>query len=508
MVEANVGRSAFSAAGRGRLTCGAAALHVDLIQSVNPGLAGGLTIGLTGQANQFPFCRVNAQVAYGNNDTLKFEVWLPDAGSYNKRFMAVGNSGMAGAIDTWNLMLQLNSGFAVAGGDSGHSASLNNNGSGAPGVYLPYLHDTNQVNAWIHDSIAISTPHAKALVAEYYATTPRHSYYYGCSTGGAQAFALAQYHPQLFDGIVAGCPGNWYSHLALSFLWNAQKTLVGLFKNDSHLDQPTLDFITSAVLDHCDSLDGVADRILENPLDCTFDIASLACPPSSFSNPANATTCLTPAQLAAAKAIYEGPGAAVYPGFSLGSETQWALQEGQLSNAFTVPILQNLVYDDLTYDATRFQWDKDIPDVDENAGKWIDAISSNLSEFRTNGGKMIVFQGWADPYNAAVWPIQHLHQIQSAIGGKQRDVSDFFNVFMIPGGGHCGAASSYPHVPATYHTIPELITWVEQGRKPESIKSTGPPDKSNRSRKLCPWPQTARWDKIGDVESSESWVCV
>jgi hypothetical protein len=37
---------------------------------------------------------------------------------------------------------------------------------------------------------------------------------------------LAQYHPELFDGIVAGSPGNWYSHLALSFLWNGLKTQV------------------------------------------------------------------------------------------------------------------------------------------------------------------------------------------------------------------------------------------------------------------------------------------
>jgi hypothetical protein len=28
------------------------------------------------------------------------------------------------------------------------------------------------------------------------------------------------YHPHIFDGIFAGSPGNWYSHLVLSFLWN------------------------------------------------------------------------------------------------------------------------------------------------------------------------------------------------------------------------------------------------------------------------------------------------
>ena len=38
-------------------------------------------------------------------------------------------------------------------------------------------------------------------------------YYSGCSTGGAQGFALAQYHPELYDGIFAGSPGNYWDHL-------------------------------------------------------------------------------------------------------------------------------------------------------------------------------------------------------------------------------------------------------------------------------------------------------
>lgn len=127
---------------------------------------------------------------------------------------------MAGTIDESALMAALNQGYACAGGDSGHLASENNGGEGEPGVYLPYLHDRKQTLAWIHNSIAYFTPPAKAIVEKAYGDKPRYAYYQGCSTGGAQGFALAQYHPHLFDGIVAGSPGNWYSHLALSFLWN------------------------------------------------------------------------------------------------------------------------------------------------------------------------------------------------------------------------------------------------------------------------------------------------
>jgi pimeloyl-ACP methyl ester carboxylesterase len=127
---------------------------------------------------------------------------------------------MAGTIDEASLMSCLNQNFACAGGDSGHSAKANNNGNGSPGVYLPYLHDREQTLAWIHNSIALLTPPAKKIVDTLYGQRPKYTYYDGCSTGGAQGFALAQRHPHLFDGIVAGSPGNWYSHLALSFLWN------------------------------------------------------------------------------------------------------------------------------------------------------------------------------------------------------------------------------------------------------------------------------------------------
>lgn len=140
----------------------------------------------------------------------------------------LGNGGLAGTIDEDALMESLNLRFAVAGGDSGHRAVDNNDGDGAPGVYLPFLHDVNQTLAWIHNSVAYFTPPAQSLVESYYGQKSDFSYYKGCSTGGAQGFALAQFHPELFDGIIAGSPGNWYSHLALSFLWNylVNQTLV------------------------------------------------------------------------------------------------------------------------------------------------------------------------------------------------------------------------------------------------------------------------------------------
>ncbi|KAK0664813.1 putative feruloyl esterase B-1 [Lasiodiplodia hormozganensis] len=459
-----------------------------------------LTLNVSGTLNAHPFCRVASQLAYGSDDTLNFEVWLPGDAGYNGRYLAVGNGGMAGTIDNATMVEYLNEGFAVAGGDSGHLASENNDGDGAPGTYLPYLHDRDQVLAWIHNSIALFTTPAREFIKTYYAREAEYSYYYGCSTGGAQGFALSQLHPDLFDGIYAGCPGFWYSHLALSFLWNGQRT-----KGDAYLSQGLLDTVTSAVLDQCDGLDGVVDRLVENPLACNFSIDTLACDKMI----SNSSECLSAAQLAAAKAIYAGPkdirnGSAVYPGFSVGSESEWEQgQEGSLAEAFSVPILQNLVYDNLTYDPDTFDWGSDVDDVNNKAGVLIDETSTDLRAFREAGGKMLVSQGWADPYNAATLPIEYLQRLQGFFGG---DVSDFFNLFMVPGGGHCGGASSYPSVPAKHRVIAALQAWVELGIKPESVLSETPEDGSGRTRQLCPWPQTAHY-VAGDENAATSYIC-
>lgn len=195
--------------------------------------------------------------------------------------------------------------------------------------------------------------------------------------------------------------------------------------------------------------------------------------------------------------------ARLYPGFDLGSETEWSQQQGSLANSFSVPILQNLVYDNLSYNVSTFNWASDVADLDARAGALINGISTDLGAFSTHGGKLIVTQGWADPYNAATWPIEHLEEVQMS---SRDDVAEWFRVFMIPGGGHCTGAASYPGVPQVYHSVASLVQWIEGGRAPSEMLSSKPADGSERTRKLCPWPATARWVS-GNVDDWNSYVC-
>ncbi|KAG6364975.1 hypothetical protein INS49_006580 [Diaporthe citri] len=70
---------------------------------------------------------------------------------------------------------------------------------------------------------------------------------------------------------------------------------------------------------------------------------------------ANSTECLSASQVAAFQKIYDGPrnstGHSLYPGFTFGSENELIQQtSGSLFNSFTALILQNVVFNDLSYD--------------------------------------------------------------------------------------------------------------------------------------------------------------
>ncbi|KAJ5766238.1 uncharacterized protein N7511_003854 [Penicillium nucicola] len=482
-----------------------------------------LSDSATGAAlpNQYPFCRIKGHIRYSGNNSLGFELWLPEKESYNERYLVAapnskknttnfdwkGNGGLAGTIDTSTMLLNLNRGYAVAAGDSGHEVALNGNGTTAPGQYIPFLNNVAQTKAWIHDSIAMLTSPTRDLSALYYGSKPEFSYFSGCSTGGAQGFALAQLHPELFDGIYAGSPGNWYSHLILSFLWNAKH-----IKGDAFLNQSILNFTTNAILEKCDAIDGVVDGLIENPLECPFNIRSLACADILKTSSTN-VTCLTQPQIKAMEAIYAGPadsrnGGVIFPGYSLGSEKEWLMQETSLYLNYSTPVLQNLVFDTLSFNVSQFDFGADVDMVDAIASPLIDSISTDLSAFRKRGGKMIVTQGWTDPFNVALWPIMHLEQLQNTTANEK--VSDFFNLFMIPGGGHCGPATNFPSAPSTYHTDDALRAWVENGTFPHSILTSGPLDGSNRTRKICPWPQSAHLDtknSSAGSDDAENFVC-
>lgn len=185
------------------------------------------------------------------------------------------------------------------------------------------------------------------------------------------------------------------------------------------MPQKTLDYINSKVIDACDGLDGIHDDVLENPLDCKFDISTLACDSSQ-----NSTECLTSDQIKAYHLIRNGPHNArtnqpIYPGFVHGSEVSWDVQQGELSKSYGQPLLKNMLSANLSFDPMMFNWDSDIALTDRKISPLIDSMGTNLTAFKSRGGKLLVSQGWADPYNAQTLQIVHLSQVAKDTGAKR-----------------------------------------------------------------------------------------
>jgi len=232
------------------------------------------------------FCRVVFSVKPSSDSDIKVEVWMPTAG-WNGKFMAVGNGGWAGAIAYPQMAPALARGYATASTDTGHEGT---NGDASFALGHP-----EKVIDFGYRAVHEMTVKAKAIVASYYDSGPKRSYWNGCSTGGRQGLKEAQQFPSDFDGIVVGAPSNDLTDSQAQFIWVAQAVHKG---DASYIPPGKYSIIHDAVLQTCDGLDGVKDGFLEDPRRCKFAPQVLEC------SGADGPSCLTAAQVTTARMIY------------------------------------------------------------------------------------------------------------------------------------------------------------------------------------------------------------
>ena len=120
------------------------------------------------------------------------------------------------------------------------------------------------------------------------------SYWNGCSTGGRQGLKEAQRFPNDYDGIVAGAAANPRTRLSSWQIWLAQ----GVLGPQNHIPASKYRVIHKAVLEACDATDGLKDGLISDPTRCHFDPKTIEC------KGADAPTCLTAGQVAAAERMY------------------------------------------------------------------------------------------------------------------------------------------------------------------------------------------------------------
>jgi feruloyl esterase len=238
------------------------------------------------------FCRVAATLKPTSDSQIKIEVWMPASG-WNGKLESVGNGAWAGSVSYRDLATAITAGYAAASTDTGHTETTAAFVVGHPERLIDFAYRA------VHEM----TIAAKAVAAGYYGNGPVRAYFNGCSTGGRQALTEAQRFPDDYDGIIAGAAANYPTHLQGAQVWATEITN----QSDGYIPPAKYPLIHNAVLEACDALDGVKDRVLEDPRRCHFDPQTIACkgPGQGGDSP----TCLTAAQAEVARKIYAGPGA-------------------------------------------------------------------------------------------------------------------------------------------------------------------------------------------------------
>jgi feruloyl esterase len=230
-----------------------------------------------------------------------------------------------------------------------------------------------------------------------------------------------------------------------------------------------------------------------------------------------AADCFTAAQRAAVGVIYGGPRRGTDPlffGFPFGGENDkdgWDLWivgakdrvapgVPNLHYAFGTEDFKYLFLDDpdfdyRTYDFAHFEEDTKF------GASILNATSTDLGDFRSFGGKLILWHGWSDSALTALASVDYYERV--AAGDPK--VRDFFRMFLMPGVLHCSGGPG----PDKVDWLGAIEDWVEKGSAPTRLVASRLDEsgKPGMTRPLCPYPQVAIYDGKADVNDAASFAC-
>lgn len=461
------------------------------------------------------FCRVVVQATPSADSDIRIEVWLP-AENWNEKFQAHGDGGFAGYIDYAHLATSIFGGYASANTNTGHDAAVPTDASWALG-------HPEKLTDFGYRAVHLMTALAKEVIRARFGKAPQYSYFLGCSNGGRQALMEAQRFPEDFNGILAGAPANFWSHLLTSGLWDLQALGVD---DASYIPSSKLPAIAQAVNAACDAQDGVADGVLNDPRKCSFKPESMLCKND------DANDCLTEPQIVALKKIYQGPrdasGKQIFPGFLPGGEEgpngwfAWITgpEKGKSAiGAFTHNYFANIIYENREWTAKSADLAQSVKLADEKTAKILNATDPDLAPFKMHGGKIILYHGWNDPAISAINSIDYWDAVRAKLGGEQTD--SFARLYMLPGVQHCadgpgadsfGALTFLGPKDAQHNVQTALELWVEKGAAPSSLIATkyagfDPASGVKFTRPVCPYPQVAKYKGSGDPNDAANFSC-
>ena len=440
------------------------------------------------------FCRVTVTSRPSPDSAIGIEIWMPETG-WNGRFEGTGNGGFAGHISYGALAQGLKLGYAVANTDMGMATPAKEDAS-------IFVNRPERWADWGYRATHEMTVEAKQVVNAYYGRASKQAYFVGCSTGGEQALMEAQRFPKDYDGIVGGAPAHNRTGVHMSILWN----FAAVERNAAAYIPPSkLPLIANAALAACDAIDGVKDGVISEPPRCPFDPATLRC------SGADVADCLTSSQVETVRRLYAGPtdprtGASIYLGLPRGSEFGWDHLGPNPATAAEPPYAPIYKWAfGLGWDWRSFDFGRSAVEFEEKLSATLNATSTNLDAFRSRGGKLILYHGWADWLVPPGETIRYYNAVLAREQSMKIDSSKSLRLFMVPGMAHCSGGPGADQ----FDALGAVRRWVETNTQPDEMTATKSSGETPvLHRLLCPYPEVAAYRGAGDPDDEHSYACV
>ncbi|RSL51014.1 hypothetical protein CEP51_015265 [Fusarium floridanum] len=493
----------------------------------------------------------NLTFAYSHDgiadDIVHVSYWLPAPSKFQNRYVSTGGGGLA-----------INSGSQYAGSGLivGAVSGITDGGFGSfntqwDEVFLLANGTINWQSVYMfgyqaHHELALLGKELARNIYDVAKSSKVYSYYQGCSEGGREGWSQVQRFADQFDGAAIGAPAFRYGQQQVNHLFgNVIEQTADYFPPSCELDK-----ILNLTITACDRLDGREDGVVSRSDLCKmhFNLNSTigtpySCEASSstggpmlrarqFSRPSTPAQngTITAEAVAVIQQFFDGlhdsQGRRVYLNYQPGSgftdaatsydeETEtwglsisglggeWVARYLQLKDTNTLESLNNVTYDTLK------EW------MIYGMNKYADSLQTtypDLSDFHSAGGKVIHVHGESDDSIPAGSSVHYYDSVRSVMFPEKNynesvaAVDDFYRLFLVPGGAHCGSNSNQPNGGWPQTTLQTVIEWVEKGVAPETLDGSG-----GDIDTICRWPLRPLWsgtsmDCVYDQESLDSWT--
>ncbi|KAH6652423.1 tannase subunit [Truncatella angustata] len=506
------------------------------------------TYNVTVESEWYPTSTINycnVTFAYSHDaiegDLVHVSYWLPAPDQFNNRYVSTGGGGLAINSQSQFIPTGIIVG-AVSGITDGGFGDFNTQWDAA------FLESNGTINWEATYMFGFQAHHELATLGKQFtknlydvkSCTKLFAYYQGCSEGGREGWSQAQRYAEQFDGYAIGAPAFRYGQQQVNHLTS------NVIEQTLNYYPPTceLDKIVNLTIAACDTLDGKADGVISRSDLCklTFDVNSTigeayTCE-ASAGNPIFGQPT-TPAQsgvvtaegAAVASAILAGlhdsegrfvylsyqPGATFEDAATAYNETtdswglsisglggEWVAKFLELRNVSTLESLDGYTYDTL----------KDL--MIEGYDRYYDVLQTtytNISSLDTAGTKILHIHGEQDNSIPTGSSVRYYDSVRTALypslgyNESTEALDDFYRLFLVPGGAHCGANSFQPNGGWPQTTLQTIIDWVEKGIAPDTLANAGTTVDS-----ICKWPMRPLWDAEGtltceyDQASIDSWT--